>query len=104
LLFTVGLAYDVLQDDIWGLTVATDAVYPNNQTSYLNVGGEVIWSDMVFLRAGYNSLFKEAAEEGLTAGAGVKYDFGPFYTKIDYSYSDYGIFNSISRVSLTVGF
>lgn len=104
LTFTVGLGYDIIKDGTWGVMVAGDAVYPNNQTSFINLGGEFSWNDMVFVRAGYNSLFKVDAEEGLSAGVGVKYDFGPFYTKADYSYSEFGIFDSISRFSITIGF
>lgn len=104
LMFTVGLAYDVVKDADWNLMLATDAVYPNNNSSYINVGGEFSYSDLIFLRGGYNSLFKEAAEEGFSAGVGVKYNFGPFYSKVDYSFSDYGIFKSLSRISLTIGF
>lgn len=102
--FTIGLAMDVMNNEMWNVVVATDAVYPNNHTSFLNVGTEIIWNDLISLRAGYNSLFKEAAEEGLTAGIGLKYDFGGINAKVDYSYTDFGIFNNISRFSLAIGF
>jgi hypothetical protein len=104
LVFTVGVAYDALRTGDFRWTLATDAVYPNNQTSYLNVGTEATYDDLVSLRVGYNSLFKQDSEEGLCAGIGLKYDLGPIYAKIDYSYNDYGIFKSISKVSLTIGF
>jgi len=35
-----------------------------------------------------NSFFDRGAEVGLTAGVGVQYDFGGFFAKFDYSYSD----------------
>jgi hypothetical protein len=34
---------------------------------------------------------------------GLQYDFGGFFAKIDYSYTDFGIFDEISRFSLSVG-
>lgn len=104
LMFTVGLGYDVVKTEDWQIMVATDAVYPNNQTSYFNLGGEFTWSDMVSFRVGYNSLFKEAAEERFSAGVGLKYNFGAFYSRIDYSYTEFGIFNEISRISVSIGF
>ena len=103
LTFTVGLAYDAYKDEDWLLTLAGDAVIPNNQSTYGNVGLELTWGNLLSVRGGYNSLFKEAAEEGLTAGVGLQYDFGGFFAKFDYSYADFGIFDPISRFALSVG-
>lgn len=104
LMFTVGLGYDLISSGDWDIAAAVDAVYPNNQTSFLNLGGEVTYAKMLSLRAGYNSLMKEAAEEGLTAGVGFNYDFGGFNSRIDYSFNTFGIFKNIQKVSLSVGF
>lgn len=103
LVFTVGLGYDALNVEDWLITIATDAVIPNNQTTYGNVGMEITWSNLISLRAGYNSLFKEDSELGLSAGVGLQYDFGGFFAKFDYSYNDFGIFDPISRFALSVG-
>lgn len=103
LTFTVGLAYDAYKDEDWLFTFAGDAVIPNNQTTYGNLGAEITWNNLVSLRGGYNAIAKEDALEGLTAGIGVQYDFGGFFAKFDYSYADYGIFDPISRFALTVG-
>jgi hypothetical protein len=104
LLFTVGLGMDVVHSGAFVWTLDADAVYPNNQTAYFNAGTEVTWGDLVAVRTGYNSLFKDSPQEGLTAGIGIRYAIGAVITKVDYSYMDYGIFNAISRYSLTVSF
>lgn len=104
LLFTVGLAGEVVQNEEFRWTLATDAVYPNNSTPYLNAGTEITWREILYLRAGYNSLFEEESEEGLTAGVGLAYGFGGFKLKVDYGYMDFGIFDEISRYSVTIGF
>ncbi|MGE5400480.1 MAG: PorV/PorQ family protein [Ignavibacteriales bacterium] len=111
LVFTVGLGMDAYETEDWKWTVATDAVYPNNQTSYLNAGTELTWSKIISLRVGYNSflkgggsLTKKATEEGLTAGLGLNYNFGPFSARVDYSYMDFGVFKQISKYSLSIGF
>ncbi|MFA6542176.1 MAG: PorV/PorQ family protein [Bacteroidota bacterium] len=104
LVFTVGLGMDVLNTETVQWTAAIDAVYPNNQTSYLNLGTEITWENLLVLRTGYNSLFKESAEEGLAGGIGVKYRLGAIDANVDYSYMQYGIFNAISRYSLTLRF
>jgi len=104
LLFTVGVGMDALRSDLFVWTVAADAVYPNNQTAYVNVGTEVSWNNIVALRTGYNSLFKDTPQEGISAGFGFRYAIGSVTAKADYSYMDYGVFKAISRYSLTVGF
>jgi len=104
LYFTVGLGYDVIKSSDWLVSTGLDAVYPNNQTTFLNAGGEVVWNDMISFRGGYHSIMKSESLDKWSAGVGVKYDFGPFYTKIDYSYNDYKFFKEISKVSLSIGF
>lgn len=103
LTFSVGLAYDAFKNEDWRLTLATDALIPNNQTTYGNAGIEITYANLISLRGGYNSIAKEDAQEGLTAGVGVQYDFGGFFAKFDYSYTDFGVFDPISRFALSVG-
>jgi len=111
LVFAVGLAYDAVNNADWRFTVATDVRIPGNQATYFNFGSELVWANVISLRVGYNKLllqesdspFDRGAEVGLTAGVGVQYDFGGFFAKFDYSYSDFGIFDQISRFSLSVG-
>lgn len=112
LTFTVGLAYDAVATESWTVTVATDAIIPNNYETYTNCGAEILWNNMVALRCGYNGynyVFNKPAktaasfEEGLTAGFGLEYDFGGFFAKIDYSYTDFGIFSNISKYSISIG-
>jgi hypothetical protein len=103
LLFTVGLGYDVLNNEDWRVTTAADVVIPNNQTTYGNAGLEVVWGNLISLRGGYSSIGKEEAQGGLTAGMGVQYDFGSFFAKFDFSYTDFGVFDPIYRYALSVG-
>ena len=104
LTFTVGLGMDPVKTENWKWTVGADAIYPNNQTGYLNLGTELSWKDIVFVRGGYNSLFKEAAEQNLSAGVGFQYDLGIFKAAVDYSYMNFGVFSQISRYAISVKF
>ena len=86
-----------------------DAVVPNNQSNYLNIGGELTWNNLISFRAGFNSLFKGSTHNlsnpllgGYAAGFGLQHDFGGFSAKIDYAYANYGIFNAISKISLSI--
>jgi len=58
--------------------------------------------DMIALRAGYKYNY---VEEGLSAGVGIKYAVeGGFGIKIDYSYSDLGVFDAVNRISIGASF
>jgi len=104
LTFTMGVAMDVMQLPASRWTIGTDATYPNNQTPYINIGSEFLWNNLIALRTGYNSLFKQAAEEGLTLGFGLQFTLGQYATRIDYSYIDYDRFNGVSRYEIGIQF
>jgi hypothetical protein len=105
LFFRAGVAYDVMRNDMIRFTVAADAVRPNDNDEYINVGGEISYKDILFLRAGYKTLFLTSSEEGLTGGAGLRYPiFGSTIASIDYTYQDFGIFQGINTITLGVAF
>jgi len=105
LLFRVGVAADVMKSDENRITAAIDAVHPNDNTEYLNVGVEYGWTEMVFLRGGWKSLFERDTEQGFTAGIGVQYRVvGEFKVKLDYAYQDWGRLNNVHYLSLGVRF
>lgn len=105
LLFRVGVAMDAYKDDMFRLTVAADALRPNDNDESVNVGGEFAFNDMVFLRGGYKSVFGNGAEEGLSLGAGVKYTAdGIGALEVDYAFTKFGLFGNINTIALSVAF
>jgi opacity protein-like surface antigen len=105
LFFRVGAALDIVKNDQLMVTVAADAVRPNDNVEYVNVGGQVGWNNLLFLRGGYRSLFKKDAEEGLTLGAGVRYGFEGLATlELNYAYSQFGVFGNLNTIALAVSF
>jgi hypothetical protein len=54
---------------------------------------------MIALRAGYKFNYDE---EGFCAGFGVKRTISGIDIKLDYSYSEFGVFNTVNRVSLGI--
>ncbi len=106
LLFRVGLAGEVMQSDQLRWTLGVDALNPNDNTGSVNVGTEVALNEMVFLRGGWATLFREYSEEGLTLGAGLHYRIWGTTTllKIDYAYQDYGLLESVQRFTVGVRF
>jgi len=104
LVFSVGTSWDYSISHDLGFTIAADAKIPSNQTTYGNVGGQVRLGNYFFARAGYNSLFKPDAEEGLTLGAGVSYSLAGLLLKMEYAYLDFGVLGDISRYSISISF
>jgi hypothetical protein len=102
LTFRIGAAMDVL--DIFGehespLLLAVDALHPRDYTERVHVGGEYLFKNMIALRAGYKFNYDE---EGLTAGIGLKYSVAGVNLKLDYSYGDVGVFDTVSRFGLGI--
>lgn len=111
LLFRVGVSMDVVKNDLMSATIAVDALRPNDNTESVNVGAEVGWQDMVFFRGGYRSLFgqenafnRNAEQDGLTLGAGVKYRMEGIATiEVNYAYMKFGLFGNLSTIALSLG-
>lgn len=105
LMFRVGLSTDVVREGTSRLTAAVDAVHPNDHTEYINSGLEYAWNEIVFLRAGYNSLFEQDSEKGLTFGFGLHYRIVDLVVvKLDYAYQDFGRLSEVHYFSVGVRF
>jgi hypothetical protein len=102
LMFRVGISMDVLKG--WNnsnLILGIDALHPNDDVEYLNVGAEYMFNNMLALRAGYKSMFANDSEEGISIGGGIQYHIaGTTILRIDYAYHDFGVFNEIQMFSL----
>ena len=117
LLFRFGLSREFTFASNMKCLFAVDAIHPNNNPEYLNIGLEYSAMDMVFLRIGKSHTFYELSfleegenigigpEHGLSFGAGVKYQIprGPVIN-IDYVFTDFGIFNNIEGYSISFTF
>ncbi len=105
LTFRIGLAMDVVDSDDHRVTLAADALHPNDNDESINVGLEYIFSNLIAFRVGYKSLFLDNSEEGLTAGVGLNYDFtNDFGVRVDYAYQDFGILDYTQHFSLGIKF
>ncbi len=72
-------------------------VHPRDWQELYHVGGEFAYKYMIFLRAGYKFRY---SQEGLNAGVG--FSFGG--VRIDYSCSEFELFDMINRVSVGFAF
>ncbi len=104
--FHIGFSTNVLKNDTYRWTVAFDAIHPNDNYESVNVGTEFALRDFIFLRAGYQSLFLEDSEGGLSLGIGVTSNLisSSSIVKFDYAYRDYGRLEGVNSFSLAVQF
>ena len=117
LMFRFGISREFTFASNMKCLFAVDAIHPNNNPEYLNIGLEYSAMDMVFLRVGKSHTFYELSfqeedqnidigpEQGLSFGAGVEYQIprGPMIN-IDYVFTDFGIFNNIEGYSISFTF
>ena len=84
------------------LLFAFDAVHPNDNYEYINIGVETNINNMFSLRAGYPGIGKKDAIEGLSFGIGVKYPImnSSNNLTVDYTSADFGPLGIVQRVSL----
>jgi len=105
LIFKVGIAMDVIDNPMHKITLAVDALHPNDNAETINVGMEYTFNEFISFRAGYKSLFLDNSEEGLTLGVGLKYDFSPSLgIFVDYAYQDFGVLEYTQHFSVGIRF
>ena len=117
LLFRFGLSRE-FQFGNQKIIIASDAIHPNNNPEYLNIGLEYSIAEMVYIRLGkshfgYKQLFQDendkeyttSPEHGISGGVGMNYQIprGP-KIRIDYVITDFGVFKNISGYSISVSF
>jgi hypothetical protein len=97
LTFQIGVSTNAINTDEYRLTLAVDAIHPTNDFESANVGGEFSFMDFVVLRGGYQALFLDDAEGGLSLGIGVnsKMLFSEATVKFDYAFRDFGRLSNI---------
>lgn len=84
------------------LLLAVDAFQPSDNTEAVNLGAEWTFMEIVSLRAGYQYLFQEDNEFGLTLGSGLKYETSGYGLRFDYAWAEHLTIGSTQR--FTFGF
>jgi hypothetical protein len=87
ILFRVGLSYPRPLSDHSKLLLTVDAFHPSDNTEGMNFGWEWTWKEAFSLRAGYQDLFQQDSEVGLTAGVGFQGALGPRHFLFDYAWA-----------------
>jgi hypothetical protein len=101
----IGLAGEVFESDQARVTLAVDALNPNNSEQYVNLGAEVaLLGELLMLRGGYSELFLDENLRGFTAGAGLRYRFGSLRFSADYAFEAQEYFSGVNRITVILNF
>ncbi|MBT3450091.1 MAG: PorV/PorQ family protein [Bacteroidetes Order II. Incertae sedis bacterium] len=92
LTFRVGIALDPWSTETQRITIAMDAVHPNDNSESVSLGGEYSFREFFFIRAGYRQAFSDIVDDGgMTGGFGLAYRVsGTVTAHFDYVFQDYG--------------
>jgi hypothetical protein len=106
LVFQIGVSTNAINNQDYRLTLAADAIHPNNDFESMNIGGEFSFMGFISLRGGWQSLFLKDAEGGLSLGLGLnsKMLFSEAIVKFDYAYRDFGRLKDVQVFSVALQF
>jgi len=102
--FRVGLAQPVALGNGMRLLFAADAVHPSDNSESVGLGAEATFLDALSLRAGWQGLFLEDSEVGLTAGVGFRGTIDNLKYHVDYGWADQGRLEDTHRFSFGLVF
>jgi len=96
LIFRIGMSFHPLIMGHHRLTLAADALHPNNNMESVNLGAQykiaLPTAGDFYLRAGYKALFMENSEYGFSFGGGIVLRMmNNIGLKVDYAYRGVGI-------------
>jgi hypothetical protein len=108
ILFRVGMSTNLTRDffglENHDLIIAMDAIHPNDNREYMNIGGEYLFHRFVALRAGYRQLFLDEKEGGFSFGFGLHFNIRQFELNLDYAALDFGRFDYLNKFSFIFSF
>lgn len=104
ILFRVGLGMPLSLGEENTVTVAVDALHPSDNTESVSFGAEWMFQRTLMLRGGYQNLFQQDSETGLTVGAGLQYQIDDLRLNFDYGWADHGRLEQTHRLTLGVNF
>ena len=102
--FRVGMSVPVEVGANSRVTLAADAYQPSDNSNSLSVGGEWTYADLISARAGYQNLFLEDGQEGLTLGGGLQATVSGLQVRADYAWGSHGELGDIQRLSVGLDF
>jgi len=106
IILRLGISYDWRIAEGSRMTFACDGLNPNDNAASVNLGVEfATFRDAIVLRGGFNELFLEDREQGLTLGAGLRIpSINSFNLAVAYAYQDFTYLGGVNHLSLEIKF
>ncbi len=103
--FQIGVSTRAVNSRMHRLTVSLDALHPSSNYESVNAGMEYAFQERFFLRGGYQALFLDDAEGGVSGGVGVHQRM--FYggdLMLHYAYRTAGRLDGVHVIELGISF
>jgi hypothetical protein len=105
LTFKLGVSVDALDffevnKEIHSFIISVDASHPRDFPEQVFFGGEYTFMNTFSLRGGYS--FPNDEQE-FTAGVGLKKGLSNYLIGVDYSFTQFGIFKDVHRLTINLG-
>lgn len=109
LIFRIGLAIKPIVTNITRLTIAADALHPNNNSESINIGASLdntIPGFGIFsLRGGLKAIYMDDTQFGPTGGLGIEmFYLGNKSISMDYAYKTIGILGDVHAYTIGISF
>ena len=106
LTFRIGLAMDLIDftdmdKDAHSVILSLDTERPRDFSEQVKIGVDYTIMKTLSLRAGY---ITPTDEQGISLGVGFGRDLGSVDLRVDYAYTDFGVFDNVNRLTLQAGF
>ncbi len=109
LIFRIGVSAHPILTERHRVTMTVDALHPNNNSEYLNLGGEYALTipsfGVLYLRSGYKGLEMVDSQYGMTFGFGLLFHYlNNNALKVDYAYRDIGLLGDMQAFTFSLTF
>lgn len=102
--YVIGASLPVIDRGFTRLILSGDVMRPTNDAQTLNLGADLRIADIVSIRAGYQALFKEERENGLTLGVGIDLKVSGMAIVFDYGFQYFGKLGMLNTTSFALTF
>ena len=109
LIFRIGVALKPIVSNYSSLTLAADALHPNNNSESVNVGAtmdnKIPGFGEISFKGGIKALYMDSTQFGPTVGIGIKMNYlGNRTITIDYAYKTMGLLGDVQAFSIGLSF
>lgn len=109
LIFRLGVAVHPILTENHKLTLAIDALHPNNNAESVNIGAQYAFKSpgigKVFFRTGYKALFMPQSQYGWAFGFGLEKNLiGNTGFRIEYAFREVGILGNVHSYGVSILF